>query len=453
MIAGALEFVLGLEANKFLSNLGLAGGHFLSFMGAMEGVEKAGHKMWEAMEKGDALGDLAKRTGATVANIYQLQQAFEQTGVAAAELPGMLNRISRTLASDEGGMVLRSMGLDPEQLRKADPVAQIGKISQALLQFDKESGTQRAFALFGREGAANMMQIARSGEEFRHSISATAADAKVWDDVAPSFDHIIKKVEELKARMDTMWALMAGALIRAFETGRLGELLGRLFTDAALALGDVLLPILEKVGIVLMQAFEEPLTYLQAGMDYIAQSMLDAFTNIGEAFGKILNGDIKGALNDLATNPLVNPNASWINKEKWDQVLKERRESGVEFWDQGMNLNEMSKQADQDLNEGINKALNRVKGTAGYLKGLASELPKDQAEKAGKLEPQQFRQTQASSWERMGLVFDSGASGAVNFARRTADATERTSNNTQRVGDLLERFIRDSINQPLPIVA
>ena len=79
-MAGVLQFTLGLEASNFLSQIGVSSSSLLSFAGIAEGVKASFESMFAAMERGASLDALSARTGETVSNIYQLQEALNNEG-------------------------------------------------------------------------------------------------------------------------------------------------------------------------------------------------------------------------------------------------------------------------------------------------------------------------------------------------------------------------------------
>jgi hypothetical protein len=290
MIAGALEFTLGLQANKFLEELGLAGGKLLSFAGIAEGIKTAFDKMWEAVQEGGKLRNLAVGAGTSVANLYSLQEAFQDIGASADGAAPLIKKMQRTLADSDGRDALRSIGLDPDKLKGKESADQIELVAAALAKLNRNRQTQAAFSIFGREGSNSVLQIARSGKEFEEAMRETREDAKIWQLVAEKFHTLNNAVNNISQHLRAGFALAAGALIAAFEKGTMGELIKDTVVTAFEAAVAVLPGVLGKIGEILLRIFKLPLAYLQAGIEYAIQD--------ANPLRALANGDAGKALQD-----------------------------------------------------------------------------------------------------------------------------------------------------------
>src|ERR1043166_5451873 len=278
MIAGALEFTLGLQANQFLGQLGLSSQGLLSFFGVVGSIESAFHKMWEAVEKGGALKDLAAKTDTSVKSLYELQFAFEQVGASIEGVGPMILKLQRQLGSDEGRGMLQNLGLDPSKLKGQESVDQIEAVIGALQKLNPSQQAAAAFNLFGREGGATALQLARSGHEFHDAIKDAEPMADVWQRVAVSFDEITDKVLKIKHIIETGWAAAAGAIVAAFKSEGLIGVFSLITDGIVLAFKSAVTffpPVLAKIGEILLRVLEVPLTYLQAGMEYAIQQAIN----------------------------------------------------------------------------------------------------------------------------------------------------------------------------------
>ena len=297
MNAGALNFTLGLQANQFLNGLGASSAKLLGFLGVADGVTATFNKMWSAIEKGGALKDLAASASVTVKDLYQLQRGFKDVGASADAVPSILNRLRRTLAGGEQNNLLQQLGLDPDTIARMNPAAQFEKISQAMARLNVNARSQAATALFGREGASAVMQIANSGNDFADAMKRASADAGIWDSVSNAFDAIGDKVTELQAHIETMWAQLAGALIQAFNEGRLAELLTDIFTTSIRAAFDALPGLavggFVKLGELLIRIFQEAFIVAQTTMDYLVDQIASRLPGGGAAssFSELLGNN------------------------------------------------------------------------------------------------------------------------------------------------------------------
>lgn len=217
MISGALNFTLGLQADSFLRNLNVASGKLLGFVGASASISAAFNKMWASIEQGGKLTDLAASAGVSVKELYQLQRAFEAVGASADSVPAIINRLRRTLATGEQNGLLAQLGLDPNSLAGFDPSKQFMMIAAALSKVGENSRAAAAQAIFGREGAATMQQIANSGNDLADAFARAAGDAAIWDRYANRFDAIADTANEIKGHLNTAWAGFTGGIAPAMQ--------------------------------------------------------------------------------------------------------------------------------------------------------------------------------------------------------------------------------------------
>ena len=99
--------------------------------------------MSSAIERGAHLEDLSARTGESVANLYQLEEAFKRAGLAADSVPGTILRVRKALSGvnelgGETNSIFAALGLDRASLAKDDPLDAIQKISGALSRLKRE---------------------------------------------------------------------------------------------------------------------------------------------------------------------------------------------------------------------------------------------------------------------------------------------------------------------------
>ncbi len=402
MIAGALNFTLGLQANQFLNSLGASSGKLLGFLGVANGVQAAFHKMWAAIEQGGKLTDVAAAASLTVKDLYQLQQAFTNVGAAADSVPSIVNRLRRTLASGEQNGLLAQLGLDPAQLAAMDPAAQFERVAAAIAKVNVNSRAGAAQALFGREGAQTIQQIANSGTEFAEAMERAAADAQTWQNVSGTFDTIADKVTEIQARIQTVWANLAGALIQAFQEDRVGEVISDILVSAFqagfAALPGLVIGGLVKIGEVLLRIIQEPLLYLQTVVDYIVEKISLGTGNFAE-------------------------------------LLAANREKGLDFF--GASTNDISAFADAQIKAGLAAGGAVLAGLNERLSGFSSRLPQGGSGAAAAPGPElSFRKRERSRTdftdiEKMGGVLNGLGRGFGG------DDNRQTANNTKRAADLL----------------
>ena len=282
-MAGVLQFSLGLETSNFLRSIGVASGSVLSFAAISNGVRTVANHLWDAVERGGKLTDMAAAAAVSVGELYKLQRGLENVGSQADGAANLVVKLRRAIGG-EGADALKAIGLDPETLGRSSPTEQLAKISEALGKLGANSRASAAFKIFGREreGANAMLQIANSGRDFASAMERAAADASVWDNVSSTFDAMADKVSEIKAHLQTLWATLAGALIQSFKDGSLAETIFDIFNTAFDALGaalpSLLLGGLVKVGESLLRILSEPFMHMVTMID---QAILKASKFLG----------------------------------------------------------------------------------------------------------------------------------------------------------------------------
>lgn len=202
-MSAVLEFTLGLQVNKFLEGIGLSTGKLLSLVSVTEALGKVMDGVWTQIERGAALNDLSKRTGESVATLYQLQKAFIATGVPADSLGFSLFQMQKSLGgvSESGeatNATFKKLGLNLHDLKQMDSGQAFKQIIGALGKLNSNDAAKAAGSIFGRSGAADAVQMSRSMDEFGEAYERAAAQGKTFARVAETFDRLEKSAARLK---------------------------------------------------------------------------------------------------------------------------------------------------------------------------------------------------------------------------------------------------------------
>ena len=211
---GVLQFTLGLEASKFLETIGLSGHKLLELAGAGELLKKAIEGTWGQIEKGAALQELSKRTGESVATLYQLQKGFTAAGLSADDLGGAIFMLNKSLGGvndmgEDTASIFEKVGLSSEKLKSLGSAGAMQDILQKMSQMDQTTATAFASKIFGRGEAQSMVQLSRSMAEFRQGMSGAAAQAQVFQRIAEIFNAIERAVEKVKHKLDPLFLVLA----------------------------------------------------------------------------------------------------------------------------------------------------------------------------------------------------------------------------------------------------
>ena len=243
-MAGVLQFTLGLETSKFLSQIGLSSGSILSLAGVAKGLGAVFDQVGEKIRQGAALDALSKRTGASVAGIFQLQKAFAAVGLSSDAVAPSLAALNRALggindAGEDTKSVFAAVGLSVKALEAKGPAAAFRDILEAMSKMDQTTAAAFSSKVFGRGISSDMVQASRSLAEFNATIADSGPQARAFQRVAALFNDIANAFEKLKDKLAPIWMVIAEKVgpelkrlldyINAFDLQPLANKLGRIF--------------------------------------------------------------------------------------------------------------------------------------------------------------------------------------------------------------------------------
>ena len=237
--AASIKSAFGSDlGKKMFAGVGVAAA--AAFAGVVAAVKSA-------VDAGGELQDMMARTGAAGKGLVVMQRAFENAGIAAAQVPAVLNKMQKALTglNEEGeptNQAFAKLGLSINDLLQLDPVAAFQQIQTAIAGInDPAQRTAIAMELFGKSGGALLAVFQDSGafaqaEQQVGSLGATLAEnAAALDAVGDAFGALDTKLQQVGAEV-------AVALLPQLE--QLGEWLNR--TDFS-AIGGGIGIIAEKV--------------------------------------------------------------------------------------------------------------------------------------------------------------------------------------------------------------
>jgi hypothetical protein len=480
-MAGKLEFTLGLVTGGFLSKIGGAADKLKGFIGGMISLGAITEGVMHAIETGAGLEHLHKRTGESVEDLVKLQGGFRAAGLEANDVGPALFHLQKALGGvNEFGQGTAStfnrMGLSIRTLKAMGAPQAMAAILGSLKGMNQSDAVEAASVIFGRGEAGNMLQLARSSGEFGEGMAKAAAKAAIFKDNASSFAHLEITLGQIKDKATTLWAGIAAglapaiqnvedmlndidvsgigtsigrfftALTQAFREGTLSNLISETFVvglEGAVAFAPA---ILARLGYILLKTFEVPLTYFQAGLDYAVDKAVEKFAKARSKLGlnSINDGDAgtraallsrieeqhkSGKLSaaEYAKRKAEASTGVAYKADSQKDILAERSKKGVEFFQQGYGFKEMDQGASQMMAEAKKKMAEASKHWLETINGLASRAPKghksEDIKKGGGQNLQSNYKPEFTQLEKMGFVM-SGV-GTADFARRTADATER----------------------------
>lgn len=448
---GILAFTLGLEGGKFLSvanqaEKGLAGitkeAIKLTGVGALVGTAFEGLKqsanivkgVFDAFQRGADLERLHARTGESVADLFLLQKGFKAVGLEADGVGQMLFHLQKGLTgiSDLGEDTtadFAQMGLSMQAVRAMKAPEQFEAIAASLVKMDRATSSAIAGKLFGREGAANFLQLARSGKDFAEAMQSNAAAAAQMESNAAAFEKIEISMAKLKAKGNNFFAGIAeGAapgiqrvldMLNKFDLSGLGKKFGDVIAEFSQTIVDHKLGELLKLS--LNAGLEGFANYFEAILAGIGASMERIFKNL-PSLGRSLSQTIGGAVNAAISGDAAD----------YDQYARGKKSlsnpgagSGAAF----------AKAFTDSLAGGNSSASGAL---AAFLAKELSKVPQALASSVtapGSSNMQTFgKNFDFTSVERMGFHFNGGGPSVLqDHAARTARATEKIAANTDKL--------------------
>lgn len=498
-MANVLQFTLGLATGGFVSSLKNVDKHLVGFIGGIASFGAATHGVLEAFEKGAALAGLSKMTGETVANLYKLQRGLKAVGLDSGDAGRMVYMLQRSLGgvNEEGvptSHVFSQLGLSIDDLKKLDAPAAISTIAQSVAKLDNATAAAASGKIFGRMGAREFLQLARSSREFTKALRDNDAAAQRMQRNAQTFENIERGLERIKnkgseffqgiaegiapalekvveslnkidfSQIGVQLGKVLSAFIEAFKEGKMVFLIVDTFKLAFEAIDAMADPLFTKLGVALLEAFKTPLTYLQAWFDYFSDQMLGFAIKLREfIFGgsKTTNEyrdtvdqptrETKAALLDQIERQHQIGKLSDAEYEKrkqeantgigfktdsWQDTLNQRKQKGVEFWQPGLGINELNEESNRMLKDGLQKLKGAWGDYSTIIGSLNSKGPKGKAvdlPDKGQEQMGSGYRSERTAIEKMGFVFGGGS---------VRDPGETTARNTTKMVTQLGELVK-----------
>jgi len=438
-MSNQLAFSLGLATESFLHPLQRVTEKIRDFtgdalrlpgLGAAVGSLAAGflsldaivENVWKQIEHGAALNVLSKQTSESVKNLYLLEAGFKGARLSADLVGPAVFAMQRSLGGvnefgEDTKSIFHQLNLDIDSLKQAGASGALAPILQAISGLSPEAAAKASSTIFGRGLGREMLQLARSGDEFAIAMDHAADRAEIFARNAAGFERLEHSVERIKA-LGTGFFLgiaegaapgisAAAEAINHIDLTGLGQQLGSLIAGLGEAIhqgrvGEIL-ELSLKAGIKgAMDFFKGQLV----GPDSIfggAQGLGHAFsTGLQEIFVRDQRGNILGELIQKAFNQASGINAPPAENPFRDQLAK--------------------------LLSGLSAdALKAFQGTESGLGG-ANTLANTKELTTRSLRSDN---SDVNALERIGLVRLGGPGGS--------DYAQQTSRNTQQTVSLLDR--------------
>ena len=451
---GVLQFAIGAETGGFAHGISEARAKLSEFLKTatevvgITGLIAAGFAavkesanlvkgVMEQIEAGAALEHLSKRTQTSVKDLFLLQKGFAAVGLESSEVGGMIFKLQKSLSgiSESGestGGIFAALGIVLQALRNSDPVAQFQVIGEALSKLNANQAAGIAGKIFGREGAANMIQLAHSAEEFGAAMDRSAGAAAMMERNAASFQKIEMTINQIKGKGNALFLGIAqgaapgiqaamdainkidlaglgkrigdviGSIGQTIKDQKLGELLSLSLNAGVEAFGNYFMAVLAGIKAALVGTFTGPnLTALEAGF---------------AAYG-----------DEQALKMYKNPETrKWLEKDRQQKLARAQELMGpgpLALFQNAFkgSLGSADSSIGKDLAKFLATEHGRIAGpgSPGFSAGASGG---SMAAIVAKLEGI----TAATSAEKMGFIFGHGGPSVLqDHARRTADNTSK----------------------------
>jgi hypothetical protein len=484
-MAAALEFALGLATGNFLSAIAGATDGVKGLVGAMFSVGAMIEGVQAAIEKGAGLEALHKRTGESVASLYQLQAGFKAAGLSGDDVQSTLLHMQRALGGvNEMGEktpdIFRQMGLDIETLRKQNGAQQLQSIISGLSTLNGTAAASAAGSIFGRNDYANIIQLKNSMGDVSDAMKEAAAQGQAWQRIGAAFEKIELSLNKVKSMGMGFFAGIAEGLVPAMDAAlkwilsfqnaltNIGHSIGNIFKGITQAYKETKLEELVKLtfaaGVEFFQnmlvntlgsgSFWEGIFEVMVG-NFIVQwvSVLKLVMGIGTLLTAAFDTAFQKLFELIGKTPKLGEalGLSGYKASSFRENYDARRNEGSDA--QGM-LNDIigmgsSLAADgaKNIASGVAAAWKNSGGPAQaalekYFNGLISRSPMGLMESAKLPPPGEGKaldhikgnyKMEGDELTKMGFIMG-GANPMMDYARRTAVATEQMVHHLQTKG-------------------
>ena len=213
-MAGKIEYALGLDSSNFLGKIAGANQAVQLFTFAVDIAGKALRGSFATIERGGALQDLSNRTRETVGDLFQLQYAFQQSGVEAGAVPSILQKYRAALGGvgemgENTAAAFAALGLSITDLSRLSGPDALEKIFGGLNQLDRNKAAGVAGALFGRGLSGDILQLAGDSKDFGENLREAARQANIMAANAPMFDKFGDTLGRLKLQTEGLFLDLA----------------------------------------------------------------------------------------------------------------------------------------------------------------------------------------------------------------------------------------------------
>lgn len=221
---GIIDFALGMSTGGFTAAIQTAGEKLNGFLGDVLNFGALTDGVMKAFETGTGLEALHRRAGESAASLFQLQEGFKAAGLSAGDVETSLQHMQRALGgvNDLGKgtpEIFRSMGLKIETLRQQNAPPPFQSIANALGSLNPKAAAGAANGIFGIMDSSKILQLAGNTREFGDRMRDAIKEGQNWQGVSEAFARIKSSMDGLKNIGNGFFAGLAGDLAGSLQTG------------------------------------------------------------------------------------------------------------------------------------------------------------------------------------------------------------------------------------------
>ncbi len=334
-----------------------------------------------------------------------------------------------------------------DDLKKKNAPEALQAILGKLKNLSPDEATFASSKIFGRSGAQDAMQLARSGEAVGAAMNNAAEGAKNYSRNAQAFATIERSLAKLKNSGNGFWLgiaegaapavqmitnalnkiditgigqkigkVMTGAF-ELFKEGKLSEFIGRSVLLGLEGAVKIAPKIMARIGVSIIEGMAQVGGQVVAIFQYAFEKLRELWTNMPWVSGPVIKGRSfkeisQENLNNVKNSGVISgakEDANAAISDAWKNISKE----GAGIWSELMGAADRAPK-------------NKESGEEGATQSLAIGADA----KAGK------QKIDASALEKIGFALGSG--GTTDHARNTAENTKRTNTLLEKTNTLLK---------------
>jgi hypothetical protein len=228
----SLLLKLGADTAAFQKGIDGAIKKLAGLTAAYLGVREMTEAFGAALEMGDQLSDLSKRTGAAAGDLAVLERAFKNTGNQIEDVGPMMNRMQKAIVeagdpTSKQAELIAALGLSLGDLSKLSPDQQFEKMASAIGSIkDPSVAAAASMELFGKGGGSLLPLFKEMSENINQAKGELGDLPAIMDRSAGSFDNINDALGAIGEKQKEAAVGVLSELVPSLEavTGSLSEL-------------------------------------------------------------------------------------------------------------------------------------------------------------------------------------------------------------------------------------